>query len=96
MSEDTSDTTKPARNPGEVLGFNPDYANRRAECDGGGPIKGTRLSGRQDFAGTLTGDYVDQGNPPARWYLMKDLTLKPPNCEDEAIWCLEGNLFLVD
>lgn len=83
----------------EVRGFNPDYANRRAECDGGGPIDGTRLAGRQDYAGTLTGEYIDhsEGNtPPWRWYLMKDLTLKPQNCEDEAIWCLEGNLFLVD
>lgn len=78
----------------EVRGFNPDYAGKHAECDGGGPIEGTRLSGRQDFAGTLTGEYVDHGDPPWRWYLMKDLTLKPQGCEDEAIWCLEGNLFL--
>ncbi|KYC29109.1 hypothetical protein ACY05_00550 [Sterolibacterium denitrificans] len=83
----------------EVRGFNPDYAGRRAECDGGGAIAGTRLAGRQDYAGTLTGDYIDHasGNaPPWRWYLMRDLTLKPQNCEDEAIWCLAGNLHLID
>lgn len=83
----------------EVRGFNPDYAGRRAECDGGGAIAGTRLAGRQDYAGTLTGDYIDHASgdaPPWRWYLMRDLTLKPQNCEDEAIWCLAGNLHLID
>ena len=29
------------------------YAGKRAECDGGGPIPGTRMAGRQEFAGTL-------------------------------------------
>lgn len=83
----------------EIRGFNPDYAGRRAECDGGGAIAGTRLAGRQDYAGTLTGDYIDHASgdaPPWRWYLMRDLTLKPQNCEDEAIWCLAGNLHLID
>lgn len=80
----------------EIKGFNPDYAGKYAECDGGGPIEGTRMSGRQDFAGTLTGDYIDHGDPPWRWYLMKDLVLKPQTWEDDAVWCLEGNLFPVD
>lgn len=80
----------------EIKGFNPDYAGKYAECDGGGPIEGTHMSGRQDFAGTLTGDYIDHGDPPWRWYLMKDLVLKPQTWEDDAVWCLEGNLFPVD
>ena len=87
---------KSERSAQEIRGFNPDYAGKRAECDGGGPIKGTLLSGRQDFAGTLTGDYIEQGDPPWRWYLMIDLTLKPQNWEEEAVWCLAGNLFLDD
>jgi len=57
------------------------------------PDQGNAAVGRQDYAGTLTGDYIDHSDPPWRWYLMKDLTLKPQGCEDEAIWCLEGNLF---
>lgn len=93
-------TTKSAQpSPSPTIGFNPDYAGRRAECDGGGPIRGTRLSGRQDYGGTLTGNYVEHASintPPSRWYLMKDLVLKPQGCEDESIWCLEGNLFLID
>ena len=37
------------------------YAGKRAECDGGGPIPGTRMAGRQEFAGTLTGEYIEEG-----------------------------------
>ena len=35
-----------------VAGFDPAMAGRRAECDGGGPVEGTRYAARQDFAGT--------------------------------------------
>ncbi len=80
----------------QVKGFNPDYAGKYAECDGGGFIEGTHLAGRQEFAGTLTGDYVDHGDPSWRWYLMTDLVLKPDQWEGTAVWCLEGNLFLDD
>ena len=81
----------------QIKGFKPDYAGKRAECDGGGFIEGTHFAGRQDFAGTLTGDYIEQGDGPAwRWYLMTDLVLKPQNWQEEAVWCLDGNLFLCD
>lgn len=30
----------------EIHGFDPDYAGRRAECDGGAFITGTHLAGR--------------------------------------------------
>jgi hypothetical protein len=53
-------------------------AGKRAECDGGGPIDGTRFAGRQAFAGTLTGEYIDHGDPPWGWFLMVDLTKPPP------------------
>lgn len=82
--------------PPYVSGFNPDYAGKRAECDGGSPVPGTHFAGRQDFAGTLTGDYRDFGDYPWRWYLMTDLTLKPDNYAPAAVWCDEGNLFLQD
>ena len=77
-------------------GFHAEYAGRKAECDGGRPVIGNRYATREEFAGTLTGEYVDHGDPPWRWYLMVDLTRKPDGYEDEAVWCEEGLLFLVD
>jgi len=77
-------------------GFNPDYAGRKAECDGGGPVLDGRYATREEFAGTLTGEYVDHGDPPWRWYLMGDLTKKPDAYEDDVVWCEEGLLFLID
>ena len=75
-------------------GFEAEYADQIAECDGGGPIHGTRYAGRQDFQGRLTGDCVDVGDPPSRWYLMVDLTVKPDGFVGDAVWCLAGNTFL--
>jgi hypothetical protein len=76
-------------------GFDPDRAGRRAECDGGGPVEGTRFAGRQEFAGVLTGDYVDHGDPPWRWYFMRDLFVKPENYLDEGVWCESESIFLI-
>ena len=80
----------------EIHGFDPDYAGKRAECDGGAFITGTHLAGRQEFRGRLTGHYTENGDPPWRWYLMTELELKPPNWEHTAVWCLKGNLYLVE
>lgn len=77
-------------------GFDEALAGRRAECDGGHAVAGTRLAGRQEFAGTLTGAYVDHGDPPWRWYLLADLTLKPDGYADDTVWCESGNLFVLD
>ena len=77
-------------------GFDPAMAGKRAECDGGGPIEGTRFAGRQEFAGTLTGEYIDHGDPPWRWFLMVDLTRKPSNYAWDAVWCESGFAFLID
>ena len=77
-------------------GFDPTMAGKRAECDGGGPIGDGRYASRQDFTGTLTGDYVDHGDPPWRWYCMVDLTHKPANYAWDTVWCELGNLFLLD
>jgi hypothetical protein len=77
-------------------GFDPAMAGKRAECDGGGPIEGTQLAGRQEFTGTLTGEYLDHGDPPWRWFLMVDLTRKPANYQWDTVWCESGFIFLVD
>ncbi|MAG34106.1 MAG: hypothetical protein CL908_24770 [Deltaproteobacteria bacterium] len=78
----------------EKRGFDSACAGKRAECDGGGPIPGTRMAGRQDFAGTLTGEYREMGDPPWRWYRMVDLVEKPAEFDAEAVWCLQGNLYV--
>ncbi len=75
-------------------GFDPAMADKRAECDGGGAIN-ARFAARQDFAGRLTGEYVDHGDPPWRWYLMVDLYRKPAGYPWDAVWCESGNVFLV-
>ena len=77
-------------------GFDPEMAGKRAECDGGGTIPGTQYAGRQEFTGTLTGDYIDHGEPPWRWYLMMDLSIKPAGYAEEAVWCEKESLFFTD
>ncbi len=56
-------------------------------------MPGTHFAGRQDFAGTLTGEYVEEGDPPWRWYLLGQLTLAPDTYIQDCVWCEEGNLF---
>jgi hypothetical protein len=82
--------------PPYTSGFNPQYKDRKAECDGGAAVPGTHFAGRQEFAGTLTGSYRDFGSYPWRWYLLTELTLKPNNYPYDSVWCDEGNLFLQD
>jgi hypothetical protein len=77
-------------------GFDAAVAGRRAECDGGGPVSGTRFAAREEFAGTLTGDYVDHGDPPWRWYLLTGLTRKPDGYPADEVWCESGNLFVIE
>lgn len=69
------------------VGFNPVLRGMQVDCDGGGPIAGTHLAGRQSFAGTLTGDYRDFGPYRWRWYLLAKLTRKPATYVHEAVWC---------
>jgi hypothetical protein len=90
------DTTVPDEPLPVRKGFDQDMAGKWAECDGGGPIGKTRLAGRQEFSGRLTGEYFDHGNPPWRWYLMVDLADKPANYEWDAVWCEAGNIYLVE
>jgi hypothetical protein len=76
------------------VGFDGRLQGRRAECDGGQALEGTHLAGRQDFAGTLTGEYRDFGPYPWRWYLMTALTKKPDGYGHVAVWCDAGSLFI--
>lgn len=73
-------------------GFEPAMQGRRAECDGGRAIEGTHFAGRQEFTGTLTGQFRDFGAYPWRWYLMTDLTRKPAGYTHEAVWCESESL----
>ena len=78
------------------LGFEASVAGKTAECDGGDAIPGTRLAGRQEFTGTLTGDYVDHGDPPWRWYMMSQLVRKPDGYAFDEVWCESDSLYLHD
>jgi hypothetical protein len=78
-----------------VPGFDAAMAGVRAECDGGGPV-GLRYATREEFAGVLSGEYVDHGDPPSRWYLMRDLYRKPEHYPFDSVWCEQGNLFPVE
>ncbi len=82
--------------PSARPGFDAALAGKKAECDGGAPIAGTHFAGRQEFAGVLTGEYVDHGEPPWRWYLMANLSSKPEGYQWDSVWCESGNLFLED
>jgi hypothetical protein len=81
--------------PGAVRGFDPAVAGKRAECDGGS-VDAEGHASREEFAGTLTGEYLEYGSPPQRWYLMAHLTFKPPYYDDDSVWCETGFLFVMD
>ena len=73
----------------------PRLAGKRAECDGGGPAPGGHYVERQEFTGTLTGDYYEEGDPPWRWYLLADLTRKPEGFHADAVWCESESIFIL-
>jgi len=77
-------------------GFDQEVVGRQAECDGGRPLEGTRFATREEFTGTLSGDYIDYGDPPWRWYLMAELTVKPPSYAQDSVWCEANSIFFVD
>jgi hypothetical protein len=76
-------------------GFDPEKAGRVAECDGGmaAPSGGGT---REEFTGTLTGEFVDHGDPPWRWYRLINLTRKPEGHSWDSVWCEADSLYLVD
>ena len=76
-------------------GFDAGMAGKRAECDGGRPLAGG-FAGREEFTGTLTGEYVDHGDPPWRWYRMTNLTRKPDGYAWDEVWCESGGVFVLD
>jgi hypothetical protein len=77
-------------------GFDAAMRGRHAECDGGKGIEGTHFAGRQEYTGTLTGHYRDFGDYPWRWYLMTNLTRKPPGYAHESVWCASESLVFED
>lgn len=78
---------------GFQVGFDEELAGRYAECDGGF-MDAEGNTGRDDFAGTLTGVYMEEGDPPTRWYLLGSLTKMPPNYMEQAVWCERNFLFI--
>ena len=51
-------------------------------------------AGNTTLTGTLTGEYIDHGDPPWRWYLLKNLERRPDGYPGDAVWCLAENLFI--
>jgi hypothetical protein len=76
-------------------GFDQPMAGQRAECDGGTPAP-TGGGTREEFTGTLTGEYVDHGDPPWRWYRMTNLSRKPEGYDFDEVWCEKDSLFFLD
>jgi hypothetical protein len=85
VARPTSHQTRP--------GFDEALAGKLAECDGGTPAP-TGGGTREEFSGRLTGEYVDHGDPPWRWYKMIDLVKKPAGYDFDSVWCEQGNLFV--
>lgn len=96
MDNDAPDNKEPKVSAEYTEGFNKEYAGKRAECEGGAGIKGTKYAGRQYFTGTLTGHYRDFGSFKWRWYLLTELTKKPEAFPHDAVWCEEESLTLED
>lgn len=82
--------------PALRAGFDAALAGKRAECDGGAAIPGTHFAGREEFSGILTGEYVDHGDPPWRWYELARLDRKPPGYPSDTVWCESGSLFVIE
>lgn len=80
----------------EISGFDATLAGRRAECDGGHALAGTHFGVREEFEGTLTGDFVEWGDPPWRWLLLGELTRAPAGDPHDTVWCESGNVFVVE
>lgn len=86
---------KEAGQPAFCSGFDQALRGVRAECDGGRAIGNTKFAGRQEFTGTLTGEFRDYGPYPWRWYLLSQLTRKPEGFAYEAVWCDADSLTLI-
>lgn len=77
-------------------GFDAAMSGRRAECDGGALVAGGKVAAREEFAGVLTGEYVDHGDPPWRWYRLGDLSRKPEGYPWDTVWCDANSLFAIE
>ncbi len=79
-----------------VYSFDPDIAGRRVHADGGAAAIGSRLASREMFEGRLTGQRMDQGDPPWRWCEIGDLVAKPEEFDGETVWCEESYIYEMD
>ncbi len=78
-----------------VYWYDAGIAGKRVEADGGAAAIGTRFPSREMFAGTLTGQRMDQGDPPWRWCEIGDLVTKPEEFEGDTVWCEESYIYEV-
>jgi hypothetical protein len=76
--------------------FDPALAGRRVQADGGAAALGTQFPSRETFEGTLTGRRLDDGDPPWRWVEIGQLTDKPLEFDEDAVWCEESYVYYLD
>ena len=72
---------------GFTITFDPSLAGRPVEADGGSEAAGQKHAGREEYEGTLTGRRLSQGDPPWVFLEVGDLTQKPPEMDQDTVWC---------
>ena len=73
--------------------FDPAIVGMRVQADGGNAAIGSRLASRETFEGTLTGQRMDEGDPPWRWLEIGELTGKPEGFGEDSVWCEESYIY---
>jgi len=94
----TSEEKAQSPYPDMSLTFDASLEGRRATCEGGAQVSvGSKVGGRETFSGTLTGDVLEQGDPPWRWLKMGDLTVRPEEVgTEDTVWCEESFVWFED
>ena len=71
----------------------------KAECFGASPemLDAMLIPEGFKFVGTLTGEfYADPDWPALKWYRMVDISDRPPDFNENSIWCEWGSTWLLD
>jgi hypothetical protein len=73
--------------------FDAAIVGMRVQADGGNAAIGSRLASRETFEGRLTGQRMDEGDPPWRWLEIGELTGKPEGFGEDSVWCEESYIY---
>jgi hypothetical protein len=94
----TSEQSAQPPAPEMRMTFDDSLAGRRAICEGGAQVApGAKVGGRETFSGTLTGDVMEHGDPPWRWFKMGNLSVRPEYVgTEDHVWCEESFVWFED